>query len=153
MISCNLLASFGASSATVTFHPLGVLSNGMTLPVFISYANARAGPKQTRVSLLCHWVDRHRRPSHLCLSRVNRHEFAFCILGHKQTSTLVLHNRLASRRVLYSTFLVQRHIFPRVAGCHAGTTVLHAAVPIPHVICLHRLSDLTPTACPTDSML
>ena len=34
MISCNLLlASFGASSSTVRFHPLGVPSNGMTLPI------------------------------------------------------------------------------------------------------------------------
>ena len=31
--------------------------------------------------------------------------------------------------------------------------MLHAAVSIPNVVCLHLLSDLTPTACPTDSML
>ena len=42
MTSCNLLlASSGAS------HPLGVLSNGMTLPVPTLYANARSSPKQT----------------------------------------------------------------------------------------------------------
>ena len=39
-----------------------------------------------------------------------------------------------------------------VFGCIAGTTVLHDAVSVPNVMCLHRLSDLTPTACPTDSM-
>ena len=33
MIAFNLLsASLSASSATVRFHPLGVLSNGLTLP-------------------------------------------------------------------------------------------------------------------------
>ena len=32
--------------------------------------------------------------------------------------------------------------------CLAGTTVLHAAVPIPNVICLHLLSDLTPHGLP-----
>ena len=47
MISCNLLlASLGASSSIVRFHPLGVLSNGITLPVSILYANARSSPKQ-----------------------------------------------------------------------------------------------------------
>ena len=48
IISCILVfASCSASSSTVRFHPLGVLSNGMTLRVFILYANARSDPKQT----------------------------------------------------------------------------------------------------------
>ena len=48
MTSCNfLLASFGASSSTVKLNPLGVLSNGMTLPISILYANARSCPTQT----------------------------------------------------------------------------------------------------------
>ena len=51
MISCNLLlALFGAASSTVRFHPLGVLSNGVTLPVSILSANVRSGPKQTNCS-------------------------------------------------------------------------------------------------------
>ena len=41
----------------------------------------------------------------------------------------------------------------RVAGSLAGTTVLNAAVSIPNVIRLHLLSDLTPTAWLTDSIL
>ena len=91
MISCNLLlASVGASSSTVRFHPLGVLSNCMTLPVSMLYANARSGPK----------------PSHLCLSRFSGRWFAFCIFGHKQTLTLISHNRLASYRVRYSSFSI-----------------------------------------------
>ena len=68
--------------------------------------------------------------------------------GHKQTPTFVPHNRLASPRILHSSFRVPQ---PRAAGCPAGITVLHAAVSIPSVICLHFLSDLTPTAWPTDS--
>ena len=108
MTSGNLLfASFGVSSSTVRFHPLGVLSIGMTLPVSILYANARSGPKQTHsLSLLCHGFDSHRRPSYLCMSRFDRHEFAFSIFGHKQTSTFVPHNRLSNRRVLCSGFRV-----------------------------------------------
>ena len=48
MNSCYLLlASFGASSSTVRFHPLGVLSNGMTLPVCFWNANPRSSLKQT----------------------------------------------------------------------------------------------------------
>ena len=48
MTSCNLLlASFGASSSTVRFHPLSVLSNGIALPASILHAKARSGPKQT----------------------------------------------------------------------------------------------------------
>ena len=63
-------------------------------------------PETDPLSLLCHGLDSHERPPHLCLSRFNRHEFAFCISGHKQTSTLIPHNRLASRRVRYSGFRV-----------------------------------------------
>ena len=46
-----------------------------------------------------------------------------------------------------------RDAAPSIAGCLAGTTAPHAAVPIPIVICLHLVSDLTPKACPTDSIL
>ena len=84
MTSCNLvLASFGVPSSTVRFHPMGVLSNGITLPVSILCANARSGPKQDTLSLLCHGCDRHRSSSHLCLSRFNGHWLVFCILGHQ----------------------------------------------------------------------
>ena len=81
MTSCNLLlASSGASRSTVRFHPLGVLSNGMTLP---GTHNQETDP----LPLLCHGLDNHQKPPHLCVSRFNRHDFAFRIFGHKQTST------------------------------------------------------------------
>ena len=41
-----------------------------------------------------------------------RHEFAFCIFGHKQKFTLVPHNRLASRRILFSGFRVPEASVP-----------------------------------------
>ena len=72
MTSCNLrLASSGASSSSVRFHPLGVLSTGITLPVSISYANARSSPKTDPLSLLCHGFHRHQRPSHFRLFGFN----------------------------------------------------------------------------------
>ena len=90
------------------------------------------------MSLLCHGFDQHQQYSHLCLSRFNGHWFAFCILGHKQTSTFIPRNRLANCR--YSTF--QRPSDTCIlAGC---TTVLHAAVSTPNVISLYILSDLIP---------
>ena len=42
-------------------------------------------------------------------------------------------------------------MYPHVAEFWVATTVLHAVVSTPHVICLHRLSDLTSINCPTDS--
>ena len=39
-------------------------------------------PKTDPLSLLCHWLDRHQRPSHLCLSRLNRRKVAFGIALH-----------------------------------------------------------------------
>ena len=42
---CNfLLASFGASSSSVMIHPLGVVSKGITLAVFILFANVHSSP-------------------------------------------------------------------------------------------------------------
>ena len=103
--SCNLLlASFGASSSTVRFHPLGVLSHGMTLPVSVLYANARSGPKQTHGPGCVMGLTAIR--GLLALSRFNRHEFAFCIFGHTQTSTLVPYNRLSRCLIRYSGFSV-----------------------------------------------
>ena len=69
----------------------------MTLPVSVLFR-----PETEPFSLLCHGFDSHQRPSHRCLSRFNGHEFALRIFGHKQSSTLVSHNRLARRGVLYS---------------------------------------------------
>ena len=108
MTSCSwMLASFGASSSTVRFYPLGVLSNGITLPVSTAACERAMRPETDRLSLLYHGCDSHQRSSHLCLSRFNDHGFAFCILGHKQTSTLIPYNRLASCRVRYSSFSVR----------------------------------------------
>ena len=63
-------------------------------------------PETGPLSLLCDGFESHQKPSHLWLSRFNRQEYAFCIFGHKQAWTLIPHNRLASRRVLYSSFRV-----------------------------------------------
>ena len=107
MTSCDLLlASSGASSSTVAFHPFGVLSNGMILPVSTLYANARSGPNQSRCPCCVRGLTAVRGRLTLCLSRFSRQEFAFCISGHKQTSTLAPYNRLARCRVLYSGFRV-----------------------------------------------
>ena len=155
MTSCNLLlAPLGASSSTCEVPSVGRALKWYDSASLNFVCERTIKPETDPLSLLCHGLDSHQRPSHLCLSRFNRHEFAFCIFGHRQTSTLVPHNRLASRRVLYSGFHVPNdNCPPRVAGCLAGTTVLHAAVSSPNVICLHLLCDLTPTACPTDSMV
>ena len=60
MTSCNLLlASFGASSSTVRFHPLGVLSHGMTLTVSVVYAKRTIRPKTDPWSWLSHGFDSH----------------------------------------------------------------------------------------------
>ena len=92
MTSCNLpSASFSASSSTVRFHPLGVLSNCITLPVSLLYANARPDPKQTHSP--CCVMGLTARSSHLCLSTFNGHWFAFCI-------------RLANSRVRQRSFRV-----------------------------------------------
>ena len=94
MISCNLLlASFGASSSTEKFHPLGVLSNGMTLPVSILNANARSGPEQTHCPCCVIGLTAIKG----LLTSACRE---MCIFG------LVPQNRLASRRVLYSCLRV-----------------------------------------------
>ena len=141
MTSCNTrMASSGASSSTVRFHLLGVLSNEITLPVSISYANARSSPKHTRcpccvmglttirgfrtsgcrdskvIGLLSRsWVTSKRRPS-----------------SHATDWPAVAHGTPASAS--------QRHLYPRVARCRAGSTVQHAA-------------DRILTARPTDSVL
>ena len=97
MTSCDLLlASFGASSSTVRFHPLSVLSNGITLPVSILYANTRSRPETDPLSLLCHGFDSHQRSSNLCFLRFNGDWFAFCIFGQANVDP---HPRLASCRV------------------------------------------------------
>ena len=154
MTSCNLLlASFGASSSSMRFHPLGKVKWYDSASLYC-VCERMIRPERDPLSLLCHGLDSHQRPSHLCLSRFDRHEFAFCIFGHKQTSTHITHDRLARCRALCSGFPAPMTSVHRVAvGCIASTTVLHAAVSIPNVICLRLLSDLTPTACPTDSML
>ena len=102
--SCNLLlASFGAASSTVRFHPLGVLSNGIILPVSFLYATRTMRPETDPLSLLCHGFDSHQGSSHLCWSRFNGHKFTLYIFGHKQASTFIPHNGLASWRVRHSS--------------------------------------------------
>ena len=50
MTVCNfLLPWFDAVSSTEKFHPVGVLSNGTTLPVSIEYANARSITEQNTI--------------------------------------------------------------------------------------------------------
>ena len=107
MTSCNLLlVSFGVSSSTVRLHPMGVLSHGIALPVSFLCASARSGRKQTRCPCCGMGLTATKRSSHFCFSRFNGHWFAFCILGHKQTSTFIAHNRLASCRARYSRLRV-----------------------------------------------
>ena len=139
MTSCNLLlASFGASSSSVGRALKWYRSASVC---FVCERTIR--PETDPLSLLCPGVDNHQRSSHLCSSRFKGRWFAFRIFGHKQTSTLIPHNRLASCRARYSSFRVPVTSVPCVAGCLAGTTVLHAAVSTPNV--------MTPTAWPTDS--
>ena len=105
IIYCNLLlASFGVSNSTVRFHPLGVLSNGTTLPVSILYANARSSPKQTHCPCFVMGLTTRGFLTSACRDSIVV-SLPFCFFGHKQTSTLDPHNRLASRRV-YSGFCV-----------------------------------------------
>ena len=104
MTSCNLLlASFGASSSTMRFHPLGKVKWYDSASLYC-VCERMIRPERDPLSLLCHGLDSHQRPSHLCLSRFDRHEFAFCIFGHKQTSTHITHDRLARCRALCSGF-------------------------------------------------
>ena len=106
MTSCNLLlASFG-----VKFN-CEVPSVGRALKWYHSASfyfvcERTIRPETDPLSLLCPGFDSHQRPAHLCLSRFNSHWFAFCIFGHKQTSTLITHNRLASCQARYSSFSV-----------------------------------------------
>ena len=103
LTSCNcLLASFGASCSTVKFHPLGVLSNGMTLPVSILHANARSGPKQTRCPCCVMGLTAIRA----LLICACRDSLVISICGHKQTSTFSPYNRLAFCRVRHSSIRV-----------------------------------------------
>ena len=73
------------------------------------------------------------------LIRFNGHRFVFCFFGHKQTSTLIPQNRIACCRVCW------------MPCWHHGSA--RCSVDCKRDFCLHPLSDLTPTACPTDSML
>ena len=117
---CNLLlASFGAPSSTVNVHPLGVLSKGKSTS-FHFVCEHTIKPRNRPIV--------HQGPSHLCLSRVNRHEF----LLHPCTQANV-----------------DPH--PIQQTCALSSTVLQ--LPRPSLICLHLSSDLTPTTRPTGSML
>ena len=63
-------------------------------------------PETHPLSLLCHGFDNHHKSSYLCLARFNGRWFAFCIFGHKQSSILVVDNRLSICRVPYSSISV-----------------------------------------------
>ena len=108
MISCNfLLASFGGSSSTVRFHPLGVLSHDMTLPVSIVYANARSGPKQTRCPCCVLGLTAIRG----LLTSACRDSIVMSLPSvssdtSKRRPSSHTTDLLASRRLLYSGFLV-----------------------------------------------
>ena len=129
--SCNfLLVSFDASHSTVIFHPSGVLSHDSVYFV----CELSICPDTDPLSLLCHGLH---KASNLCWSRLNGHWLALGILGHKQTSTLVPHNRLANCRVRHSR---------RVS--RDALAVLRAAVSTPNVICPDLLSALTPHGLP-----
>ena len=106
----------------------------------------KSDPEQTQC-LCCQGLHSHRRSSHLCLSRLDGHRFALCILAHKQTSTLIPHNRLASCRIWYSSFRVPTSSVPsfcgmigrrrRSARCCGDPNVI-----CPHLFCLIRLPQL-----------
>ena len=100
---CIMLVSYGASSLDVMFHPLGVLSDGVTLP--ISALCAHDQPETDTLCLLCHGFNSHQKCSHHCLSRFNSHGFALCIIEYMQTSTFIPYNRLANCRVRHSNFV------------------------------------------------
>ena len=92
--------------------------------------------------------------SHLCFSRFNGHWSALCILGYKQPSTLIPHSRLASCRVWYSSFRVPMTPEPSYRGMpcrHHGPA--RCRVDSKRDLSAPPLSDLTPTAGQTDSML
>ena len=152
MTSCNLLlASFGASSSAVRFHPLGVLSNGMTQPVSIMYANARSGPKQTHRIFVCVMGLTAIRGLLIFACRdsivMRLHSLSWDTSKRRPSSRATDLPALHSGFRVPVTFLSSRCWMP----CHS--TVLHAAVSIANLICVHLLSDQTPTARPIDLML
>ena len=123
MSRCSyFLASSGASSSTVRFRPLGVVSNGITLPVFILCANAQSGQKQTDCPCFVIGFTSIEGRSHVCLSRL-------------LLQVLAASTRPSSR----DDWPVPPFCMPQVSS--------------PNVLCLHFLSDLTSSTCPTDSML
>ena len=152
MTSCNSLpASFGASSSSVRFHSLGVLFKGVTLPVFIMHANS--GPNQTHCPYCVMCFTDIRGP---CTSACR----GSMVIGLLSAPLATSRRRPPSHAtdlpaIEYGTPAAASHRTqcPRVAGCRAGTTVLHAAMSTPNVICLYFMSNLTPTACPTAPML
>ena len=109
-------------------------------------------PETDPLSLLCHGFDGHQRSSYICLSKINGHWFAFCILDTSKRRSSSHKTDLPAVEYRTAASASRWHLYPRAAGCPAGTTVLHAAVSTPNVICLHLLSDPTPTVWPTDSM-
>ena len=137
MISCNLLlAPFGASSSTVRFRPLGVLSNGITVPASIFYANAQFGPRQTHCPCCVTGLTAIRGLRNSACRDSMVIGLPFCIFGHKQTSTLIPHDRLVRCRVRYSSFSIPVRSVPSCCWMPCRTSA----------------SDLTPTAWPTDSI-
>ena len=133
MTSCNLLsASFGASSSSVRFHFFGrAFTKGVTLPVFILLASAQSGPKADPLSLSCHGFNGHQR------------SLAPLPVEVQWSSACPLHPWLQADVGLQLPRPSELCI-PRVAGCRAGTTVLHRC----HV---HSRRDLSVLHVESDS--
>ena len=120
------------SSSSVRFHPFGVHSNGIS--AIVAFACARTiRPETDPLSLLCPAC---RDSMVIGLPAVSWDTCKRRPSSHTTDSPAVEHGTPAS-----------------VAGCLIGTTVLHAAVSTPDVICLHLLSDLTPATWPNGLLL